>query len=372
MDYLLSLELRGVSLSYELIVYPAVYRSMPRPRRDGTPARSEPNKRRLSDAFIRTVRPDPDRVIVYWDTLQRGLALTVQPSGHLAWKCVYTVRGRGSALVSHRQRQGRIADRCPPAGGQDHGIRSPRAETRMRIGLRCAAGVVRAGGPTLRQGARQQAEQELAASGRAGRQVPAATLGQAGYRQHQAGRRQGRHRGHRSARSWRTRCWLRPARSSAGRCGRRSSLRTRALGVERNDTTSRERVLSDAEIAAFWPHLSAPLKMILLTGQRPGEVAHLHRAHVVDDRWWAMPGAPDPKTSWPGTKNAQSHRVWLSEPVHELLPDVLAASMRTGQMQQDMRSHLRQARGQREGDATRSAPDVLLQGHRARVRPRGR
>ena len=110
------------------------------------------------------------------------------------------------------------------------------------------------------------------------------------------------------------------------------------LGVERNDTTSRERVLSDAEIAAFWPHLSAPLKMILLTGQRPGEVAHLHRAHVVDDRWWAMPGAPDPKTSWPGTKNAHSHRVWLSEPVHELLPDVLAASIRSGQMQQDMRS----------------------------------
>ena len=109
------------------------------------------------------------------------------------------------------------------------------------------------------------------------------------------------------------------------------------IGVERNDTTSRERVLSDAEIAAFWPHLSAPLKMILLTGQRPGEVAHLHRAHVVDDRWWVMPGAPDPGTSWPGTKNAQSHRVWLSEPVHELLPDVLAAATRSGQMQQDMR-----------------------------------
>jgi integrase len=107
-------------------------------------------------------------------------------------------------------------------------------------------------------------------------------------------------------------------------------------GVERNDTTSRERVLSDAEIAAFWPHLSAPLKMVLLTGQRPGEVAHLHRAHVVDGRWWVMPGAPDAKTGWPGTKNGQSHRIWLSEPVHELLPDVLAA--RTGQMQQVMRA----------------------------------
>ena len=43
------------------------------------------------------------------------------------------------------------------------------------------------------------------------------------------------------------------------------------------------------------------------------------------------------RTSWPGTKNAQSHRVWLSEPVHELLPDVLAASTRSGQMQRDMR-----------------------------------
>jgi integrase len=71
------------------------------------------------------------------------------------------------------------------------------------------------------------------------------------------------------------------------------------------------------------------------TAQRPGEVAHLHRAHVIDDRWWEMPGAPDAKTGWPGTKNAQSHRVWLSEPVRELLSDVLAA--RTGRMQQEMR-----------------------------------
>src|SRR5262245_19689141 len=67
---------------------------MPRPRRDGSPAR-EPNRRKLSDAFIKTVRPDPERVVVYWDTLQRGLALSVQPSGHLAWKCVYSLRGRG-------------------------------------------------------------------------------------------------------------------------------------------------------------------------------------------------------------------------------------------------------------------------------------
>jgi hypothetical protein len=68
---------------------------MPRPRTDGTPARRDPNKRRLSDAFIKTVRPNPERVVLYWDTLQRGLALAVQPSGHLAWKCVYSIRQRG-------------------------------------------------------------------------------------------------------------------------------------------------------------------------------------------------------------------------------------------------------------------------------------
>ena len=60
--------------------------------------------------------------------------------------------------------------------------------------------------------------------------------------------------------------------------------------------------------------------MILLTGQRPGEVAHLRREHIIDG-WWEMPGEPVPELDWPGTKNARSHRVWLSAPVQALLPD---------------------------------------------------
>src|SRR5262245_30563786 len=67
---------------------------MPRPRQDGTPIRP-PNRRRLSDAFIKTVRPGPDRILI-WDTLQRGLVLKVEPSGHRAWKCIYSIRHRGS------------------------------------------------------------------------------------------------------------------------------------------------------------------------------------------------------------------------------------------------------------------------------------
>ena len=89
-------------------------------------------------------------------------------------------------------------------------------------------------------------------------------------------------------------------------------------GIERNPTQSRERVLSDSEIQLFWPELTAPLKLILLCGQRPGEVQRMLRQHIKDG-WWEMPGAADPKTGWPGTKNKESHRVWLVEPVREII-----------------------------------------------------
>ena len=95
-------------------------------------------------------------------------------------------------------------------------------------------------------------------------------------------------------------------------------------GIERNETQSRERVLADSEIAKFWQALddagrvrSTALKLILITGQRPGEISHMRREHVVDN-WWKMPGAPVPELDWPGTKNAQSHDVWLSARCHPL------------------------------------------------------
>jgi integrase len=92
--------------------------------------------------------------------------------------------------------------------------------------------------------------------------------------------------------------------------------------IERNATQSRERILSDAEIPIFWEALddaglvaSLALKTILLTGQRPGEVAHMRLEHIADGGWWEMPGAPDPKLGWPGLKNKSSHRIWLPVPV---------------------------------------------------------
>ena len=89
-------------------------------------------------------------------------------------------------------------------------------------------------------------------------------------------------------------------------------------GIERNPTRSRERVLSDSEVALFWPELTPALWAILLTGQRPGEVRHI-RFENIKDGWWTLPGAPDPKNGWPGTKNGQTHRVWLPQMVQQEL-----------------------------------------------------
>jgi integrase len=290
----------------------------------------------LSDAFIKTVRPDPERAVVYWDTLQRGLALMVQPSGHLAWKCVYTVRGRGArwyhlgngraiALADARKLAGKLMYQVAEGG-------DPHAD---RLALR--------GRGSFEQVAKRYVEEHAKKRNKSWRQADAlvtkyllprwamldiGSIRKADIKAAIAAIAAPVLANQVLAAASAIFSWaMRQEIISANPCS----------GVERNDTTSRERVLSDAEIVAFWPHLDAPLRMVLLTGQRPGEVAHLHRTHVVDERWWVMQGAPDPTTAWPGTKNAQSHRVWLSEPVQVLLLDVLASGIRTGQMQQDMR-----------------------------------
>src|SRR5262249_54694402 len=103
-------------------------------------------------------------------------------------------------------------------------------------------------------------------------------------------------------------------------------------GIDRHQTTSRERVLADSELRLFWEAFDragvagAALKLILLTGQRPGEVTHMRSEHIVDG-WWEMPGKPT--ADWPGTKNGQSHRGWLPQPAQALLSEVLLSDHRT-------------------------------------------
>jgi integrase len=95
--------------------------------------------------------------------------------------------------------------------------------------------------------------------------------------------------------------------------------------VDRNPTTSRERILSESEIPKFWAafgeiggSVGAALKAILLTGQRPGEIAHMRHEHIADN-WWTMPGEPVASLGWMGTKNGSGHRCWLPAPVQSLI-----------------------------------------------------
>jgi len=80
-----------------------------------------------------------------------------------------------------------------------------------------------------------------------------------------------------------------------------------ARGVERNATVSRERVLSDTEVPLFWQAFSeagAPgmaLQVLLLTGQRPGEVTHMRHDQITDG-WWTLSGAPDAEKGWRGIR----------------------------------------------------------------------
>src|SRR5262245_42677304 len=284
--------------------------SMSRSRRDGTPARSVPNRRRLSEAFVKAIRSDSERVVLYWDTLQRGLALSVQPSGHRAWKCIYSIRGRsrwyhlGDARAITLSDARRLAGRIMVAvaeGGDPHADRlalrnrgsfellakryvEEHARKRNKSWRQARALVERYLLPRwakLDIGSIRRADVKAAIAAIAAPILANQVLAAAS-----------------AVFSWA----MRQEIIAANPCS----------GVEKHSVRSRERVLSDAELVMFWPQLTAPLKIVLLTGQRPGEAAHLHREHVVDDRWWVMPGAPDAKTGWPGTKNARSHRVWLS------------------------------------------------------------
>ena len=122
----------------------------------------------------------------------------------------------------------------------------------------------------------------------------------------------------------------------------------------------------------------AALKMILLTGQRPGEVAHMRREHI-DDGWWEMPGEPVPALGWPGTKNGATHRVWLPKPAQALLAELATATAPAScsparaaavtELDKAMRAICAQAR-RRAGDAARSAADARHDRDRARLRPR--
>jgi integrase len=80
-------------------------------------------------------------------------------------------------------------------------------------------------------------------------------------------------------------------------------------------------------VPLFWQAFSEAgvhgmaLQVLLLTGQRPGEVMHMRHDQITDG-WWTLPGAPDAEHGWPGTKNGATHRVWLPQPVRDIIAEL--------------------------------------------------
>ena len=96
-------------------------------------------------------------------------------------------------------------------------------------------------------------------------------------------------------------------------------------GIEAHSMKARSRWLSDTEIANFWAALdridtvaARVLKVLLLTGQRSTEVKLMRWEHIRDGVWH-LPGAPDPKVKWEGTKNKRDHWVWLPKATWEVI-----------------------------------------------------
>jgi integrase len=306
---------------------------MPRPSKDGRAARP-PRRRKLNSLFVRKVRGEPDGAYNVWDTEQRGLALQVQPSGYRSFKLVYARAGRprwyhiGDAAKIGLADARRIAARVMLAAieGKD-----PVAERQAERGAGTFAELAER---YLVQHAKKHNKSWQQAD-RLVRRWLLPRWGKLGV--------DAIHRADVKAMMGRIEAPVLANQVLAAGSAifawavKQDALKINpCIGIDRNPTQSRERVLSDTEIVRFWaafdqidPVRSSALKCILLTGQRPGEVAHMRREHIIDG-WWQMPGAPDPKTFWPGTKNGANHQAWLAEPVQAILAELDDGKATTG------------------------------------------
>jgi integrase len=291
---------------------------MPRPKRAA-------NKRRLTELSVRKLKPKAEAYLV-WDTHQHGLAVRVQPTGARAWKVIYSFHGRPRWL--HLGDAGAIglADArtltaeamLAVARGKD-----PAAEKRAERGAGTFADLH---AKYLDLHAKKRNKSWAQADALVRRyllprwgKLQAASLTRADVRGMMA----------RIEAPILANQVLAAASAIFTWAVTQEILTSNPCrGVERNETKSRERVLADSEVPHFWQAFddaglvaSSALKVILLCGQRPGEVAHLRHEHIKDG-WWEMPGKPAAKLGWPGTKNGESHRVWLAEPVRAILAEL--------------------------------------------------
>lgn len=93
-----------------------------------------------------------------------------------------------------------------------------------------------------------------------------------------------------------------------------------------------DRVLSEVEIKTLWNNLDTcfasdeiknALRLILITGQRPGEVIGMH-TNEIDGKWWNIPVER--------SKNKKAHRVYLTDTVLGLIGSLEVLDKETKEM----------------------------------------
>lgn len=299
---------------------------MARPRSDGLPS-SPPRKKRLTDQLIKNLNSDRGRTMV-WDTKLSGLALAVYPTGKKVFKCVYPFAGR---------------TRWYNIGRADHidldGARKLAAEVLLKV----ATGIdpqserrAQRSAGTFEELAQQYVDQyarkENKAWAQQDRLVQRHLVPKWGKMKAGAVTRSDVKGAFNSIKSPSVANQTLAAASAIFSWAIREDMGGVTVNpcskIERNEEVSRERILSESEIPKFWAAFDdaglihgTALKVLLLTGQRPGEVCRMRREHIVDG-WWEMPGEPVPELGWLGTKNSMTHRVWLPEAVIELISEI--------------------------------------------------
>jgi hypothetical protein len=268
--------------------------------------RSAPNKRRLTDGFLKKVKPRETSFLV-WDEYTRGLAVRVEPTGSKSWVVYYRSSGKprwyriGASsieLKSARKLAGRILFQV--AEGKD-----PQAERKAE----------RNSG-TFEELATRYVEEYSKIENKSWRQadalvrrhlfpkwakMSAANITRGDVKAVKAGIESPTVANQTLAAASAIFSWAIVEEVA-------NVTANPVKGVRQNKTVSRDRVLSDAEVKKFWAEFEGAdlvrgrtLMFLLLTGQRPGEVRHIRSEHVADG-WWELPGKPVPELQWPGRR----------------------------------------------------------------------
>jgi integrase len=296
----------------------------------------EPNKRNLSEGFVRTLKPQPAKFIV-WDTKQRGLGLLVQPSGHKSWKCVYSRHGRPRWY--HLGVVGAIglADARKLAGKIMYEV----AEGKDPVANKLAATVK----GTFEELAKRYTNEYSKKKNKSWKHMDAQiqrhaipVIGKLLVADISRSDIKSMMRSIDAPIS--ANMTLAYTSAIFAWAIREDILKVNPCHlVDRHETRSRDRVLSDSEIPVFWNEFDEPLKMVLLTGQRPGEVGAMRSEHIKDG-WWELPGTPVPGLRWPGTKNGRTHRVWLPKAAQSLIEGKQGQIFKLGE--ESMRASMRE------------------------------